>query len=263
MSPKGLLFDVTACALCGACCIADKERNGLPEYAGELVNDELSDKAFLVVKKRQGRGIRFSCMHCLTPTCVSVCPVGALEKTPIGAVVYHQTRCIGCRYCIMACPFSIPKYEWGKTLPFVRKCDLCHDRIVAGRSPACASVCPSGALIYGDRDELLREAHARIAAHPTRYHDHIYGEQEVGGTSLLILSDIPVEQLGYPAGVSGRPVPTLTWVALESVPKVVFLGGTLLAGLYWLTMRRNEVLAAERSGQLSLAEPATDEKGGA
>jgi len=262
-SAKGLLFDLTSCALCGACWLADKERNDLPVPAGDFTADRLSSTAFLAIEKAQGRGVRHSCMHCLQPTCVSVCPVAALEKTEIGAVVYHQARCIGCRYCVMACPFSVPKYEWDKQLPSVRKCDLCHSRITAGQSPACAAACPTGALVYGDRGALLDAARGRIKDNPGRYLDHVYGEHEVGGTSLLILSDIPLEQLGYPAGVSDAPVPALTWVALESVPKVVFLGGTLLAGLYWLTMRRNEVLEAQRREQPEPSAAGPDGKGGA
>lgn len=261
--PQGLLFDVTMCALCGACWLADKERNALPVPEGDFTTDELSDKSFLVINDRQGRGVRHSCMHCLNPTCVSVCPVAALEKTDIGAVVYHRDRCIGCRYCVIACPFGIPKYEWSKPLPYVRKCDFCHDRIVAGGTPACAGACPTGALIYGERSALISIARQRIANQPKRYIDHIYGEREVGGTSLLILSDIPLEQLGYPPGISEHSVPSLTWPALENVPRVVFLGGTLLAGLYWLTMRRNEVIAAEQLHRTEQAPPDEDTKGGA
>lgn len=255
---QGLLFDLTSCTLCGACWLADKERNSLPIPEGDFTREPLSDQAFLAINRSQGRAVRHSCMHCLNPTCVSVCPVGALEKTDIGAVVYHSSRCIGCRYCVVACPFSIPKYEWGETFPYVRKCDLCYDRIVAGKSPACAAACPTGALVYGERSALLEVARSRIAKNPGRYIDHIYGEREVGGTSLLILSDVPMEQLGYPLGITDNPVPTLTWAALENVPRVVFLGGALLAGLYWLTMRRNEVIAAQHAAEPP-SEPDTKE----
>ena len=204
---KGFLFDITRCSMCGACWVADKERNGLPVPSGDFLADKLSDKSFLVIKNLFGRGVRFSCMHCVSPTCVSVCPVAALEKTPIGAVIYHKDRCIGCRYCVVACPFDIPKYEWSKPLPYVRKCDFCYSRIINGQMPACAAVCPTGALLYGDRDELLQEARRRLNADPSKYVDHIYGEREVGGTSLLILSDIPMEKLGYPPSLSENPVP--------------------------------------------------------
>lgn len=227
---KGFLFDVTKCVLCGACWVADKERNGLPIPPEDFLQDELSAKSFLVMKDLAGRGVRFSCMHCVNPTCASVCPVGALEKTDIGAVIYHKDRCIGCRYCVMACPFSIPKYEWDKPLPYVRKCDFCYSRITQGQMPACAAACPTGALIYGGRDELLQEARRRLNTDPSKYVGHIYGEKEVGGTSLMILSDIFVDKLGYPPALSENPVPALTWAALEEIPNVVLLGGHSSAG---------------------------------
>ncbi|MCC6405062.1 MAG: 4Fe-4S dicluster domain-containing protein [Candidatus Yanofskybacteria bacterium] len=249
MTAMGLLFDVTACALCGACWLADKERNKLPIPEGDFTQDALSDTAFLAMERRQGRGVRHSCMHCVQPTCASVCPVAALEKTPVGAVVYHQERCIGCRYCVIACPFCVPKYEWSKQLPYVRKCDLCHSRIAAGESPACAAACPTGALLYGERSALLHVAHERIAAGKGAYLDRVYGEHEVGGTSLLILTDISLEELGYPTNLSSNPMPSLTWEALVNVPRVVLLGGAMLTGLWWLTKRREEVRAARKEQQ--------------
>lgn len=246
---KGFLFDITKCALCGACWIADKERNNLPITAGDFKDDILSDKSFLVVKEVKNRGVRFSCMHCLIPTCASTCPVAALEKTEVGAVIYHKEKCIGCRYCVNACPFKIPKYEWDKPLPYVKKCDFCYERIINGQKPACAEVCPTAALLFGNRDDLLLEAKKRIQAKSSKYVDHIYGEKEIGGTSLLIISDIPLEDLGYPSGLSDSPIPSLTWEALENVPNVVFLGGAFLYGLWWLTRRREEVLMFEKKGK--------------
>lgn len=254
---KGFLFDVTKCKLCGACWDADKQRNNLPIPEGNFLDDNLSENSFLVIKERSGRGVRFSCMHCLTPTCASVCPVGALKKTDIGAVIYEKDRCIGCRYCVIACPFKVPKYEWSKPLPYVRKCDFCYDRITKGQLPACASVCPTGALMFGDRDELLGEARRRLEA-DSKYVNHIYGEKEVGGTSLMFISDIPMEKLGYPPYLSDNPVPSLTWDVLEKIPNVVVLGGALLTGLWWLTKRREEVQKAE--GLFGGKKPPTESK---
>ena len=125
-------------------------------------------------------------MHCAEPTCVSVCPVGALQKTSLGPVVYDAEKCMGCRYCLQACPFQVPTYEWNQRLPKMRKCDMCYERQSQGKLTACAEVCPTGATKNGDRDELLAEARQRIADKPGQYYGKIYGVKEVGGTSVLL-----------------------------------------------------------------------------
>ncbi len=243
---KGLLVDVTLCIGCGACYEACKERQHLPQTAAHFLDDHLSDRTYTVVKKRGGRFVRQLCMHCEVPTCVSVCPVAALEKTATGPVIYHEERCIGCRYCMLACPFGIPKYEWTKPLPRVRKCDLCADRIAAGKPTACAEVCPTGATMFGDRQKLIEEARARIRAHPQKYVPKIYGLEEVGGTSVLLLSDVPFEHLGYRTDLLQEPLPLLTWQVLQKIPSFVIVGSVLLGGIWWITSRRREVQLRER-----------------
>src|SRR6185436_14477411 len=183
---KALLLDTTRCIGCGACYRACKERNALPA-TGDVLTDVLSDSTYTTLEARAGRYVRRMCMHCASPTCVSSCPVAALAKTPAGPVVYDEKRCIGCRYCIQACPFSVPRYEWSAVLPRVRKYDLCANRLSAGQATACAGVCPTGATRYGSRDDLLTEAKQRIALEPARYVDHVYGEHEAGGTSVLFI----------------------------------------------------------------------------
>src|SRR5271169_4924384 len=197
----GLLFDTTLCAGCGACYLACKERNSLPPSSTGFRGDVLSDHTYTTVTPSSGRYVRHLCMHCVEPTCVASCPVSALVKTPAGPVVYREERCIGCHYCVQACPFSIPRYEWAKAFPRVRKCDLCADRLASGQKTACASVCPTGATRHGSREALLAEAHERIRQSPGRYRDHVYGEHEAGGTSVLLISDVALEDLGYPAGL--------------------------------------------------------------
>jgi formate dehydrogenase iron-sulfur subunit len=191
-------------------------------------------------------------MHCQKPSCESVCPVGALEKTDEGPVVYHEERCIGCRYCMVACPFGIPKYEWDKTLPRVQKCILCAPRLAEGEIPACAEICPTEATVFGEREELLREAHRRLLDNPDAYVGRVYGEHEVGGTSVLFLADVNYAQLGFPTALSDEPLPELTWRALRLVPNVVSLGGAFLFGLWWIINRRmdaqREAVRAERVG---------------
>ncbi len=190
-------------------------------------------------------------MHCVEPTCASVCPVGALQKTPLGAVIYEEPRCIGCRYCMLACPFQVPSYEWAQRLPRVKKCNLCYERQVAGKVTACSEACPTGATITGDRDALIAEARRRLSERPTGYYQRIYGVAEVGGTSVLFISAVPFGQIGLKTNLPKEALPALTWRALSLVPNVATVGGVLLGGVYWITHRRDEVAAAEERGRSS------------
>ena len=144
------------------------------------------------------------CMHCNHPACAAACPVGALEKLDNGPVVYHKERCIGCRYCMLACPFEVPRFDYDSPNPYISKCTLCADRIEAGGMPACAKACPTEALTLGQRDDLIAEAHRRIANNPSEYHHGIYGLEEAGGTCVLHLASVPFEKLGYPTGIPER-----------------------------------------------------------
>jgi formate dehydrogenase iron-sulfur subunit len=237
----GLLFDATRCIGCGACSAACKEQNELPLP----IEENTTAYTWTVVEKSGDTFVRRMCMHCLTPTCVSVCPVGAMQKTSNGPVVYDADKCIGCRYCIMACPFGVPKYQWDRPVPIVGKCVLCAERVGAGKQTACAAVCPTGATLFGSRDELVREARARIAAAPDRYVDHIYGLEEAGGTSVLMLAGVPFAQLGLPARLPDEPLPMLTWQVLSRVPDFVVLAAAFLYGVHWITKRREYVRMVE------------------
>lgn len=239
---KALLIDITKCIGCGACSMACKEANGLPEEPEE----ELSATAYTVVKEKEGVFYRRLCMHCNEPTCASVCPVGAFEKTPEGAVIYQAHKCIGCRYCMQACPFSIPTYEWKKRAPKVQKCIMCHHRLQKGEITACAEACPTEATIFGDREELIKLARSRIEQDPELYVNHIYGEKEAGGTSVLILSSVPFGTLGFPTNLGERPLPELTWAALKKVPSIAIFGGAMLYGIWWIIDRRMEFAEQQR-----------------
>jgi formate dehydrogenase iron-sulfur subunit len=234
---KGLLIDITKCIGCGACAAACKEANGLPPEE----EHELSATAYTVVKEKDDVYYRRLCMHCQEPSCKSVCPVGAFEKTPEGAVIYHANRCIGCRYCMQACPFSVPTYEWKKRAPKVRKCILCYERLKEGKPTACSEACPTGATLFGDRDDLLAEARKRIQENPGQYVDHIYGEKEAGGTSVMFLSAVPMGEFGFPTNLPDYPLPQLTWQALSKVPSVAIFGGAFLYGIWWIIDRRMEL----------------------
>jgi formate dehydrogenase iron-sulfur subunit len=238
---KGILFDSTLCIGCGACYQACKEKNNLPRTVEYFLRDNLSAKTYTVVKLHSSRFVRKMCMHCEQPACASVCPVAALEKTAVGPVTYDESKCMGCRYCMQACPFGVPTYEWDATLPRVRKCNLCADRIAQGLSTACAAVCPTGATRFGDREALVAEARARIRDNPGTYVDRIYGLEEVGGTSVLLIADVPIEQLGYRANMLKEPLPELTWNVLQKIPKVVVAGGAVMSGIWWITNRRMAV----------------------
>jgi formate dehydrogenase iron-sulfur subunit len=237
----GLLYDSTRCIGCGACSAACKEANGLPLP----IEPRTTAYTWTVVEEVGGANVRRLCFHCAEPTCVSVCPVSALHKTEAGPVVYDAERCIGCRYCIMACPFGVPKYQWDRPIPVMGKCILCAGRVAEGLPSACAQVCPTGATLFGDRDALLVEAHARITADPGAYVDHVYGETEAGGTSVLMVSAVPFEQLGMKTNVPRQPLPLLTWHVLSKIPSYVAVAGAFLFGIHWITKRRDEVRAYE------------------
>ncbi len=238
---KAILVDTTRCIGCGACVSACKEANGLPQNEDTTLTAETLN----IVESHSGVFVRKFCMHCQDPTCASVCPVGALRKTAAGPVIYEESRCMGCRYCMMACPFGIPRYEWKLVLPKVKKCTMCAPRQAKGLQPACTEACPVQASIFGERNELLREAEDRLRQNPAGYVQHIYGKDEVGGTSVLYLSAVPFEALGFPANVPHDPLPMYTYRVLSKIPNVVVMGTVLLGGIWWITKRRAEVAYAE------------------
>jgi formate dehydrogenase iron-sulfur subunit len=251
VAKPAMLIDLTRCIGCEACVWACKESNGLPRESGVT---RLSSTTWSALERHQGQPVRRQCMHCLEPACASVCPVGALHKTPAGPVVYDADKCIGCRYCMIGCPFGVPKYEWESPLPTVKKCLFCFEnRVAQGRPPACAEACPTGATLFGDRDELLQEAQKRLAAEPAKYVQRIYGQHEAGGTSMLYLSSVPFEELGFKTELASNSYPGLTWNILSQLPKVVSAGGAVLAGIWWITGRR-ETLDQVRRGELTLDE---------
>lgn len=243
---KAILYDSTMCIGCRLCERACAEHHNLPYDDATGAEERLSAHKLTAITTHGDRFMRRFCMNCLNPTCVSVCPVGALRKNALGPVTYDQSRCIGCRYCMFACPFQVPTYQWDSRLPVVKKCDMCADLVAAGLATACAQVCPTGATKFGDRDELIVEARQRIAASPGQYYPRIYGLEEVGGTSMLLLAAVPFEQLGVRAGLPRAPLPLLTWQALSEIPNIVTVTGVLLGGVWWITHRREEVQAAER-----------------
>lgn len=246
-----ILTDTTRCIGCEACVEACKDENGLGRdrpWRGQGSVRDLSSSRYCSVIRRPGdRYVRQQCRHCLDPACVSACLVGAMQKTPAGPVVYDPDRCMGCRYCLAACPYGIPRYDWNDRVPYVRKCTLCAPRLAQGKAPACVEACPEEATIFGSRAEMLEEAHRRIAAEPGRYQPVVYGEHEVGGTSVLYISDVPLDFLAWQADLGAQPLPRLTASALHKVPPTILAVGGVMTGIYWVIGRRMR-LAAEAGG---------------
>ncbi len=264
----GILTDTTRCTGCESCVEACRQTYRLGRdrnwrWKGHV--DDLSSTRFCTIIRRPGKHfVRHQCRHCLEPACASACIVGALHKTDIGPVIYDEKRCMGCRYCMMACPYGIPRYEWESTVPLVRKCILCYDRIKTGGQPACTQSCPYGATIFGTRAALLAEARRRFAENPGRYfpaeNPKIFGETEVGGTSVLYISDINLDFLGWRPNLGDEPLPALTWAALSKVPKIIPAVAGLMAGIYWVIGRRMKLQAEAAAPPAGTSAP---EEGGA
>jgi len=190
------------------------------------------------------------CMHCEEPACESACFTHSFVKTEDGAVIYKPTElnrdyCVGCRYCMIACPFGVPSFQWDKALPFVQKCRFCYDRMEEGLKPACVSACPTGALKYGERKDLLAEGWQRINSNPN-YIKQVYGEKEYGGTSWLYISDVPFDEIGLKTTAYGKPVseksiPSYTWDVLKWTPYIFVGWGAILTASNFYTKKREEV----------------------
>jgi formate dehydrogenase iron-sulfur subunit len=237
---RAILVDVTKCIGCGSCVEACQDTNQHPKHEAK----GFDESTFTYLMDRgNDTYVRRLCMHCEQPTCVSVCPVAALQKTAAGPVTYDPSRCMGCRYCMIACPFGVPTYEWHSATPRVRKCEMCARR--GDKGPACAEACPTGATTTGDRDALLAEAKRRVAEDPKTYNPQIYGLKEAGGTCVMYIGPKSSVELGLPTPPGEGPLPNLTWQVLKHVPDVGIFGGVLLGGFWWLTKRKEEVAAAE------------------
>lgn len=240
-----MLYDATKCVGCNACTNACRQWNNTSEEtdARELYDapSELSANTWTMIQLYQ-EGDEYSfvkrqCMHCIDPACVSGCPVSALQKSDEGPVTYDPNRCIGCRYCMYTCPFHIPHFEWDKVIPVVAKCTFCHDRIIDGKGPACAERCPTGALIWGKRDDLVSQAEQRIRSDDKDYVNYIYGKDDAGGTSVLYLSGVPFVKLGL-EDVGNQPVPALSEGTANIILPGIVVGGPIVLGLIRLVSKR-------------------------
>ena len=257
----GVLHDMTRCIGCRKCEAACNEINKLPtpeqpfDDLSVLDNKRRTDATtYTVVNRYDGiQGAdgpiyrKVQCNHCQEPACASACFVRAFNKTEKGAVTYDASVCVGCRYCMIACPFYVPAYEYNEPLePRIMKCTLCYPRLMDGKLPGCVEICPKEALTFGKRDDLITIARERIRSFPEQYVQHIYGEHEMGGTNWLYVSGVPFSALGMREDLGVTPAPKLTSGALASVPVIAGLWPVLLTGIYAVSKRKDKIAAQER-----------------
>ncbi len=228
IEPMAVLVDTTVCEGCRECEFACAAANGLPEPPDEVDFGEertTSGTQWTVINRYDTDDgevfVRRQCMHCLRPACASACLTQAMHKTPEGPVVWREDKCMGCRFCMVSCPFDVPKFEYDSANPRILKCQMCWERLQEGEVPACVENCPYEAVTFGPRSEMIEEARRRIYEEPDKYVHHIYGEREAGGTSWLYLASVPFEQLGFRTDLAATPYPDLTREFLYAVPFVL------------------------------------------
>lgn len=237
----GILYDATKCMGCRTCEYECATANNLPQPPDDIKGVRTTDESHRTVVNEHSTtaGVFYSkmqCMHCNEPACVAACLTQAMYKTKEGPVIWRGEKCMGCRYCMVSCPFDVPKFEYHSPNPKIEKCTMCFDsKLQKGELPACVENCPNEALIFGTRRELIREARKRIVENPDAYVDHIYGENEAGGTGWLYLSPVPFEELGMKTSLQKESYPALTKTFLYSVPTIFVLVPALLAGIHQAT----------------------------
>ena len=255
------LLDMTKCIGCRSCQTSCKQWNNLsaeetsffggPGYQNPA---NLSASTYTLIKfhevvennvLKNWAFMKVQCQHCIEPSCVSACPSGTLQKQENGPVTYDDSKCIGCKSCSLACPFFIPKYQWDDVDPRIRKCDLCYSRIKEGLEPACAKACPTKATIFGDRDDLIMIAKKRLSDNPGKYYQHIYGLNEVGGTCVLSIAGIPLEEIFYPRDLASLS-PARTAIPALSAISPSFLGIGAFLGVLAIIAERKNTIANEK-----------------
>ncbi|HEY5898174.1 MAG TPA: 4Fe-4S dicluster domain-containing protein [Burkholderiales bacterium] len=262
----GVLVDTTRCIGCRSCEVACAEANGkanglvVPDVKADNALErrrDTTDKQWTIVNRfKTEKGdvfVKRQCMHCWQPACVSACLVNAMYKTREGPVTWNGDKCLGCRFCMVGCPFDIPKAEYLEWNPRIQKCNMCYARLQQGGKPACVEACPTDTLMFGPKRQLMEIARHRVYSHPDKYVHQIYGENEVGGTGWLYLSAVPFDQIGFRTDLGTTPYPEYTKQFLVSVPMILFGVPAFLLGLNQLADRKNE---ARESAQAEEAEAA-------
>lgn len=245
----GVLVDTTRCIGCRSCEVACAQANSLPvpdiENDKALATDRTtSETQWMVVNRYETEKgeifVKKQCMHCWQPGCTAACLTNAMYKTEVGPVIWRSRKCMGCRFCMISCPFDIPKFEYHSTNPKIQKCNMCWDRLQEGKKPACVEACPNDALMFGLKRELMEIARVRVYRHPQSYVHKIYGESEVGGTGWLYLSAVPFDQIGFRMDLGTTPYPEFTTDFLYMVPVVLFGLPAFLMGLNLLVRSSEE-----------------------
>lgn len=260
----GVLVDTTECIGCRRCEWACKEWNKLPNQ--QTLQEYEKDRSVFETRRRTHADtytvvnrfdnprdaskpiyVKKQCMHCYEPGCASSCFVKAFTKRPVGAVTYDASLCVGCRYCMAACPFDIPAYQYDNAFtPAVTKCTFCFDRIShEGGVPACVGICPVETMTFGKRTDLIELAHKKIRDNPSRYVNHVYGETEVGGTSWMYLSSVPFDKIGFRTDLGTTPIPSLSKPFLSLVSPVFIVMPALCMGFYSFKKRRDKMTEEE------------------
>ncbi len=232
MAKYGFLIDASRCIDCRACLVACSVENNVPMKSTRIwIKDSGVTGEFPNLERYTAP---FHCMHCIDPSCVSACTVGALQKNEDGIITYDNEACIGCRYCMYACPFEVPHFEWSKQFALITKCDLCVSRLAEGqKEPACAATCPTDAIQFGSRGDMLAMAHERIRSQPERYVEHIFGEHENGGTSTFYISPVSFDQLGFPTAETTDSPAHFNRIATEEGTPIIAAGAAIgMTGIY-------------------------------
>ena len=243
---SGVLYDSTLCVGCQVCESSCAKANDLPEQTDQIKagvtrkTSETQRSAINAFSSPAGDVYtKTQCMHCNQPACAAACLTQAMHKTKEGPVIWRGEKCMGCRYCMVSCPFDIPKFEYHSANPKIVKCTMCYDRMKEGKVPACVETCPGGALVFGKRKDLIKEARKRIVENPKQYVDYIYGEHEAGGTGFIYLSSLPFEKVGFKTNLQKSSYPALSKGFLYSVPTVFVLWPAILLGIHEATKNNN------------------------
>ena len=243
---KAMLYDSSQCVGCQACEKACAAAHQLPEPKDEpkvgiiRKTSETQRSAINIFNTSKGEVFnKTQCMHCNEPACAAACLTQAMYKTKEGPVIWRGDKCMGCRYCMVSCPFDVPKFEYHSSNPIIQKCDMCYNRIIKGQIPSCAEACTGGAVIFGTRRELIAEARKRIAKSPKDYYEDIFGENEAGGTSNLYVSPVPFNEVGFKTNLQNTSYPALSKGFLYTVPSVFVLLPPLLLGIHEATKNKS------------------------